>query len=252
MPLAAITITQSDVSILEDFDTLATATGSAVPAGWQFIEAGTGANSTYGAGSGSSNLGNTYSFGAVDSTDRAFGSVRTGSVASTIGTIIINETGGIITQLKIDFTGEQWRLGALSRVDQMDFGYSTDATSVDTGSWLDVDALDLIGPVTTGVTGSLDGNATENQSLVSHTISGLSLPIGSNLWLRWVDLDASGSDDGLAIDNFSITAIESGGSTGGGGGDVENVPDHLPIAVVIGVMGGLLVLASSRKLDCTT
>jgi hypothetical protein len=239
-PLTAVTITQFSTPLTEDFNTLATATGSVVPADWQFAESGSGANTTYGAGTGSSNLGNTYSFGATDSTDRAFGSVRTSSVASTIGTLVTNETGSTLTQLAIQFTGEQWRLGTLSRVDQLDFGYSVDAASVTTGNWLEVDALDLVGPVTSGVTGALDGNAVENRVQVSHTLTGLNLLSGTSLWLRWVDFDASGSDDGLAIDNFSLTALPSGG----GEDVIENVPEVLPLGTIIALLGGLFVVAA--------
>ena len=241
-PLAAVTVSQFNVAVLENFDTLANATGSVVPPGWQFIETGTSANTTYGAGTGSATTGNTYSFGATGSTERAFGSVRTSGVASTFGALVTNVTGGTITALTIEFTGEQWRLGALGRVDQLDFSYSTDATSVGTGSWLDVDALDTIAPVTSGITGALDGNAPENQILISHTLSGLNLLTGSGLWLRWVDVDASGSDDGLAIDNFSILAVQS--TTGGGGGDPQSVPENLPTGATATAMAGLLALAA--------
>src|SRR5947208_546706 len=123
-PLRAISISQFNVTLTEDFDTLALVTSSITPAGWEFNESGSGANTTYSASTGSSSTGNTYSFGASASTDRALGMLRTSSVISTIGTVITNDTGSAITQLKIQFTGEQWRLGALGRVDQLDFSYS--------------------------------------------------------------------------------------------------------------------------------
>ena len=245
-PLAAVNITQFNTPLTENFDTLATATGSVMPTGWTFEETGSSANTTYGAGTGSSSTGNTYSFGATGSTDRSLGGVRTSGVASTFGTIVTNDTGSTIADLTVAFTGEQWRLGALARVDRLDFGYSFDATSIGTGAWLEVDALDFTAPVTSGVTGPIDGDATENQQLVSYTITGLNLLNGTSLWLRWVDFDAAGSDDGLAIDNFSITALETG--DGGGSGEVQSVPDNLPLSVIIVVMGGLLALASDRRL----
>jgi uncharacterized protein len=243
-PLAAVTLNQFNIPSVEDFDTLGTAAGSVVPPDWQFIETGTGANTTYAAGTGSSNLGNTYSFGATGSTDRAFGSVKTSSVATTIGTFVTNDTGSTIDQLTIQFTGEQWRLGALGRVDRLDFAYSMDGTSIGTGIWLDVDDLDFTGPVTTGIAGALDGNAAENQLFVSHTFTGLNLLSGTSLWLRWSDFEASGSDDGLALDNFSITAVRTV-DTGGGG--EQNVPDDLPTGVIAAAMGAVLVFAKNRN-----
>src|SRR5688572_29054704 len=194
-PLAAVSISQFNTPLLENFDILATTTGSVMPADWQFEESGSSANTTYGAGTGSSSTGNTYSFGATGSTERSLGSVRTSGVASTFGTFVANDTGSTITAFTFQFTGEQWRLGALGRVDRLDFGYSIDATSIGSGAWLDVDALDFTAPVTSGLTGALDGDAAENQQLVSYTITGLNLANGTNLWLRWVDFDATGSDD---------------------------------------------------------
>ena len=244
-PLAAVTLSQLNTPVAENFDTLASVTSSVMPAGWQFEETGSSANTTYGAGIGSSSTGNTYSFGATGSTDRSLGSVRTSGVASIFGAFVTNDTGDTVTDLTFEFTGEQWRLGALGRVDWLDFGYSTDATSIGTGVWIDVDALDFTAPVTSGVTGALDGNAAENRLLVSYTITGLNLPNGASLWLRWADVEATGSDDGLAIDDFSVTALQTDG--GGGGGDVQSVPDGLPLSAIIVVMGGLLALASQRR-----
>jgi len=237
-PLAAVSLSQFNVTVTEDFNTLALTTSSTVPGGWEFNEVGSGANTTYSAGTGSSSTGNTYSFGAPSSTDRAFGALRTSSVATTLGTVITNDTGAIISQLTIQYVGEQWRLGALGRADRLDFSYSVDATSVVTGTWLDVAGLGFLAPTTVGTLGALDGNAPENQLLLSHTITGLNLAPGTSLWLRWSDIDAAGSDDGLAIDNFAITAVDTSG---------QSVPDNLPMSVVAPFFGGLLIFAAWRE-----
>jgi hypothetical protein len=242
-PLAAITVGQFNIIYTEDFDTLAAITSTSLPPGWAISETGTSANDSYGAGTGSSTTGNTYSFGATGSADRALGAVRTTGVASTFGTVVTNATGGTVTQITIEFTGEQWRLGAVGRADRLDFAYSADGTSIITGAWTEVDALDFTGPITAGATGALDGNAADNQLLISHTISGLSLLDGGNIWLRWVDFDASGSDDGLAIDNFSLLAM---GELGDGGGS-ERVPDTLPMSAIVAAFGGLLMFASRER-----
>src|SRR5215218_2088017 len=103
-PLTAITIGQFNISHNEDFDTLAVVTSSSLPAGWELSESGSSANTSYGAGTGSSSTGNTYSFGGASSTDRALGSLRTTGVASTFGTLVTNGTGATIKQLTIQFT----------------------------------------------------------------------------------------------------------------------------------------------------
>ena len=111
-----------------------------------------------------------------------------------------------ITSLLISYTGEQWRLGALSRQDRLDFQYSTDATSLTTGTWTSVTALNFIAPVTTGTVGPLDGNAAANRTFITSTISGLSIPNGASFWIRWNDFNATGADDGLGVDDFCLTA----------------------------------------------
>ncbi|MEO5961517.1 MAG: PEP-CTERM sorting domain-containing protein [Opitutaceae bacterium] len=230
---SAITINQVNVSYAENFDTLAsTGTSGTVPAGWAFSEAGSGANATYTAGTGSSATGDTYSFGAVGSSERAFGTLLTGSLASSLGTIITNNTGGTLTQLTFSFYGEQWRLGATGREDRLDFAFSTDATSLTTGIWTANAGLSFVAPVTGPSTGALNGNAAANRTFVTGTISGLNLATGGSLWIRWSDLNASSSDDGLAIDDFSVTA---------GRNVIVPAPDGLHVGVAFAVMLALML-----------
>lgn len=202
----SISLTILGTAATENFDTLAnTGTSSTVPTGWDFSEAGTNANTTYSAGTGSSATGDTYSFGAASNTERAFGGLQSGTLTPTIGASFTNNTGATITSLQIAYTGEQWRLGALGRTDRLDFQYSTNATSLTTGTWTDVNALDFTAPMTSGTVGSLDGNLAANRTAISSTITGLTIANGSTVWIRWNSFDATGSDDGLAIDNFSLT-----------------------------------------------
>lgn len=186
-------------------DTLASSgTSSNLHKGWLMFESGTNANSTYDASTGSFTGGNTYSFGAASNAERAFGGLQSGSLIPTIGAYFINNTGSTVTSINITYTGEQWRLGTVDRVDQLDFQYSLDATSLSTGTWTNVDQLDFASPVTTGSVGALDGNTAPNRTLISYTITGLSIPNGATFVIRWNDLNASGADDGLGVDDFSI------------------------------------------------
>ena len=43
------------------------------------------------------------------------------------------------------------------------------------------------------------------RTALSSTVSSLSIPNGATFWIRWTDLDATGADDGLAVDDFSLT-----------------------------------------------
>ena len=201
-----ISLTALGTSACENFNTLAiTGSSSTTPNGWTFLESGTSANITYTAGTGSSTTGDTYSFGAASNPERAFGELTTGSLNSTIGANFTNNTGQTITRLSINYTGEQWRLGALNRTDRLDFQYSTDATSLTTGTWADVNTLDFTAPVQGPATGALDGNASANRTSINATISGLNIANGVTFWIRWTSIDAGSSDDGLAIDDFCLT-----------------------------------------------
>jgi uncharacterized protein len=190
----------------QNFNTLAsTGNSSDLPEDWAISEVGSNANTTYNAGTGSDNAGNTYSFGAAASTERALGGLQSGSLTPTIGATFTNATGAIITSLLISYTGEQWRIGTVGREDKLDFQFSTDATSLTTGTWIDADLLDFTAPNTVGPIGLLDGNAAGNRTAISSTLSGLNLANGGTIWIRWTGVNATGADDGLAIDDFSIS-----------------------------------------------
>ena len=157
-------------------------TSSTVPTGWEFFETGTNANTTYRAGTGSDNAGDTYSFGASGNSERAFGGLLSGSLVPLIGAQFTNNTGGTITSLNIAYTGEQWRVGLVNRnaADRLDFQLSTNATSLNSGTWTDHDSLDFNGPVVNAPSiGALDGNAAANRTLLSSTITGLNVANGS-------------------------------------------------------------------------
>jgi len=203
-----VIVTAFGVAIPQNFDTLAsTGPASITPVGWGFAETGTNNNTTYSAGTGSGNSGDTFSYGAAASSERAFGGLQSGSLVPTIGARFKNETGGTITSLTIAYTGEQWRLGTANRgPDRLDFQYSTTATTLATGTYTDVNALDFSSPVTTGTVGALDGNAAANRTLITATISGLNIANGANFFMRWASVDVAGADDGLAIDDVSVTA----------------------------------------------
>lgn len=193
----------------QDFDTLANSgtTGTALPAGWAFSETGTNANSSYGIDNGSSNSGNTFSYGSTGSSERALGALQSGSLISRFGVQLTNRTGGALSSLGLSYTGEQWRLGALGREDRLDFEYSLDATSLTTGTWTAVTALRFVAPVTAGTAGALNGNDAANRVAINGEITGLTWGADQTLWIRWVDFNAAGNDDGLAIDDLVIGTL---------------------------------------------
>jgi hypothetical protein len=233
--VAAVSVTSLGTTYTENFDTLAASgTSTALPSGWAFVESGTNANTVYTAGTGSSNTGDTYSYGAGSSSERALGGLRSGTLVPSFGVGFINHTGAVITSLEVGYFGEQWRLGQNTEgraADRLDFQFSTDATSLESGVWTDHDALDFSSPVVAGTVGALSRNA--NRTARSLTLGGLNIADGQEFWMRWQDADLSpGADDGLAIDDFALTAR---GST------VTPVPEPGSLALVGLALAGLCV-----------
>ena len=181
-------------------------TGTALPSGWAFSESGTGANASYGVNNGGSSTANTYSYGTAAG-ERAFGVLR-GNGASTfnsfIGAAFTNTTGSTITSLAISYTGEQWRKAG-NGADTLQFEYSTNATSLTTGTWTGVSQLDFTSPVTTAGATNLDGNAAANRTAISYTITGLSITNGATYRIRWSEPTRATAHDGLAVDDLTIT-----------------------------------------------
>ena len=211
---AAIVLTTPNY--FENFDRListgtSNVAGGVLPNGWLFSEAGANANTTYTANTGSSNTGDTYSFGAVGSTDRALGGLRSGNLIPTFGAQFTNGLGRAITGFNLGYLGEFYRLGTTGRADQLFFEYSTNATSLTTGTWTRVLALTFNTPNTGGTVGVRDGNVAANQTALSSRIDGLRVLRGQSIFVRFIDFDAPGSDDSLGIDNFRVEDFTLGG-----------------------------------------
>ena len=208
----SISLTTLGSAYTQDLNTLANTgtTNNLTINGWFLNETGSSGsnNGQYAAGTGTGTAGDVYSFGAASSTERAFGTLFSGTLNSTIGAQFTNNTGDTVTSLDISYIGEMWRAGVASRgaADRLDFQLSTDATSLTTGTWVDYDSLDLNSPVTSTTVGAKNGNDPGFQSNVSFSITGLSIPNSTSFWIRWNEFDiAPGADDGLAIDTFSLT-----------------------------------------------
>ena len=211
---ACVSLTTLGSAYSQNFNTLATSgtANTLAIAGWSMLETGTNANTTYSAGTGSATTGDTYSFGASGNTERALGGLQSGSLVPSFGACFTNNTGTAVNSLAIAYTGEEWRLGTAARTDSINFQYSTSATSLSTGTWTGVTALNFATPVTTTV-GAKDGNAVANRSAKSSTISALNIANGATFWVRWTDTNATSSDDGLAVDDFSLTPNGSTSAT---------------------------------------
>ncbi len=191
-------------------------TSSLMPADWFFSETPT-TDGLYATNAGGTTTGNTYSYGVNLDADRALGELTAGApgISSTFGAKFKNNGNSNMTKIKqLIYTGEQWRVGGTHTTiaDKLTIQYSTDATSLTTGSWFGITGMDFNSPVTSSTGGSLNGNLSANRtlkSLAGPPYFAFATPVapGGNFWIRWVPTDASGADDGLAVEDFSIQAI---------------------------------------------
>ena len=225
---AQISITGGTLNYSQDFDNLDTAVYNAasnpgstnLPNGWSIFEYGSSTsrvNNGYVADYGSSTAGDTYSYGSAGTTERALGSLSSNSLSSQYGAKFVNNTGSVITGFTLTYKGEQWRFGSTGRtnLDSLQFYYSTSADSVsDTtaGKFIADVGLALNSPNIAGSTGAMNGNASGNFTVKSGSITGLSIPGGGKLIIKWIDRNIVGSDDGLAVDSVRITFTLGGTS----------------------------------------
>jgi endonuclease/exonuclease/phosphatase family metal-dependent hydrolase len=164
----------------------------------------------YRAGTGSDNTGALYSFGGSGSTDRALGSVASGTPGNfAYGVRFKNDTAFAQTNFTVSYTGEQWRVANAS-TQKLAFSYQVgtslaNADAAGAQSWTAFSALDFSSP-NTSATQTLNGNDPTNRVVFTNVIlSGVAVQPGQEIFFRWFDPDDSGSDDGLAIDNLTVS-----------------------------------------------
>jgi hypothetical protein len=175
--------------------------------GW-YASRATGTNNLS-ALSGLLNTGSLASFGSIGSSERALGSIGSASTGDiSWGVRLVNNTNNTITGLNLGYTGEQWRNSGTNAAQTVDFQYQIGATSLTAGTWTDYNALDFTSPTFSSTAAALNGNAAANQTALSSTLN-LTLNPNQEVWLRWLDIDHTGNDHGLGIDNFSVSAIQA-------------------------------------------
>lgn len=177
-------------------------------AGWQlWMMAGSNTNASFAAGTGSSTGNGVYSLGNSSTTERALGTLSSGTGLYAFGLILTNQTGSLLNSFTIGFTAEQWRKGGSTNPNTWTFHYKTgNISALNEDSLREENHLNF-GSVNTSSSGSsLNGNLPANQQTISYTVSGISWRDGEQLLLRWDDADETGSDDIVAMDDFSFSA----------------------------------------------
>jgi hypothetical protein len=224
------------LSYSQNFDSLsnspaagsATWTDNATPGltGWFASRAFTGgttsaygpfAYTAYRIGDGSANNGTIWSFGTIGATDRALGSLSSGTPKTNVfGVWIENDTASPVDTLTVGYTGEEWRNGGNTTVQTLAFSYQTSSTgfsspigvdSAPNNGWNAFTSLSFNSPTTGATAATLDGNNAANRTVLGPTVlTGVTLNPGDSIFIRWLDIDDSGNDHGLAVDDFSFSA----------------------------------------------
>lgn len=193
----------------QDFDSMGAA-GITTPTGW-FVGTGTGAAviaTTVIAGTGSATAGGNYNFGVAGTNgvgERALGSLASASTQRDTEVHFTNNLGFSISQFSISYDGEQWRNGGSTVPNVLTLQLSLDGTT-----WVSLGAaFNFTSPINTATAGPLDGNTSANRVTgIGGTFTpSTPIPNGSAFYLRWADPDDTGADAGLAVDNFTFSAI---------------------------------------------
>jgi hypothetical protein len=210
----------------------------------QAAEGGTNQHQRVRIGPGTANTGAFMSFGSQTSTDRALGMLSSNTMAagptgtvpdnfeSYYGARITNNTGYKLTQFTLSYTGEQWRdggtptTGSVAQTNTFAYKLTSGAAAIQDAGFTAVPALNFTSPsfgATTQDTSNTvatnqndrDGNSAANRTVIGPvTVSGLEWLPGQDLWLRWTDLNDTGNDHGLAIDDLVFNAVPEPGSLG--------------------------------------
>ena len=210
-----------DGTYSQNFDSLAT-NGTSNPwtddstlAGWYASKTAGGTMiTTYRATNGMSTAGALYGFGATASTERALGTIASSTPDSlSFGVRFANDTASALTNIAVSYTGEQWRSGSTANPQTLEFSYQVSGGAFSnsfSGTWVRFSALDFVSPNLSGSSSALDGNAPDNRTLLTNVVlTGVTVAPGEELFLRWTDVDDTGFDNGLAIDDLTVSFGEA-------------------------------------------
>ena len=206
---AQISLTGSPYT--QDFDSIGSS-GTTPPLGWN---AGTlsGALTTNGTltirslsvNNGNSTTSGNMNYGTAGASDRALGSLAANGNAYVTQAVFNNATGLAITDLTISYDGEQWRDGGnTTAINTLGMAFSQQSVGGGT-TFLSLGAAFNFTAPKNGSSGTaLDGNLAANRVAGIGGNFTVNIANGETFWLRWIDDDSTGADDGLGIDNFNL------------------------------------------------
>lgn len=239
---ATVSVTSAAFTYSQSFDSLSnTGTANAwlndsTIAGWSLFN-GVTAITSYRASAGAvgDNAGAIYSYGAAATTDRALGSTASGTVANPIRAVAFtNTSGGALDTFTLRYDGEQWRNGGNATAQSLTVQYGFGGT-FSTVTWVPAGAgFSFTSPVATATAAAVNGNVAGLTAGIGGTVS-TTWAAGDTLWIRWNDVNDTGNDHGLAIDNvsFSVTAAA--------------VPEPSTYALLLAGIGAIGFIARRRR-----
>jgi hypothetical protein len=162
-----------------------------IPEGW--IATSTGVAAYNGRGPGTSVNGGYWGYGITEDDEWSLGALRstaTGNITYTLS--LTNNTGFTIHEIELAWDYEQWRYaGNTSGLNCTGLGALAGNGSLNNSDF----------------TGAATGtNGIVSVTPVSIVLSGLNIVNGAGFGISWVTTDITGSDNGVALDNFSISA----------------------------------------------
>ena len=176
-------------------------------------------DSKFGVSSGDQATGGLISFGPGGASSRSLGLLATSSTGPTAMALkLVNASSEVLDRIQLGFTGVLWRQAAKAKSLEFTFVVATNASDAFPASGeVSIHAFDVT--FAPGVSGStpqpVDGTAAGNRKAFPAT----EIPVdgwapGGALWLIWRMNDASGSGQGMGIDDLSFSARSATGADG--------------------------------------
>ena len=216
-----VVLSSGSMSYNQDFNslsgtgtTIAWSNNSNIP-GWYLINTSSGNDITnYTVGTGSGTSGSIYSFGSSSSSERSLGSLCSNSFSSYIVLSFENSTGLNISSFVLNYNGEQWRNGGNTSSQNLTVQYGFGSSYANVSSWTNAPSnFTFTSPIATSTAAAVNGNVAGKVTGLGGEISSLNWDNGSILFIRWIDLNDTGNDHGLAIDDVSFSASTNGLTT---------------------------------------